>query len=591
MSGLVGFLDPNRPPAQARQQLERMSTSLTRGGSRRDPPLISPPIYATCAHDERASSAILPFQSDGRYLWLDGEIFNREELCRRLHLKASSDPELLIALIDLEPVAFSHLRQLDGIFSAVLYDSRSRRVQLLTDRYGLRPLYWGLHDGRLIWCSEVKSFRELPGFPLTVDRTALNQFFGIGYLLEDRTWLEAVRLLPAATVLTWDPSGAAFEQRQYWSWNDIQPLRGRLDLHELAEHLGVLFMDAVRLRCHEGERIGLTLSGGLDSRAVLAAVPEEVDPLHTATFGQRDCADIQIAARVARLRGAHHHVFEITPDNWWSPRADGVWWTDGQLNLMHMHSIHLVGWVEPFYRINLHPFAGDLILGGSYLSAAQLNRSPLEVFPQLLVGLRRANPLYDPAALAEQLHAVVSRYNSLDAFWLQNRVRRFTLNGPLCFEAALLDRKPTYDNRLIEFCLALPQELRYQGRIYHRMLLHCFPDYYRSIPWQKTGLPITAGRWRSGLKRRTDKLRAHLRDRWPVLLRNDYSDYDCWTRVDPGRAWIQNTLLNPAAHWRQYLPADRARKLLDGHFSDGRLDSEGVLLLMTFELFLRRLLD
>ena len=554
---------------------------------------MQPPVFAARMSSNLDPEEDQPVQRGERSLWFDGEIYNREDLWTRLQRPAGTDSELVLALMDGDTPDHSDLREIDGQFCAVLHDAAAQRLHLITDRYGLRPLYWSRQADRLLWSSEVKAFPQFPGFPVTLDRAALQEFFGIGYLLEDRTWLEAVKLLPAACVMTWDLRLQRLDQNSYWSFREIPRLMGRPDLPALAERMGELFVAAVERRCRSGEQIGLTLSGGLDSRAVLAAIPKSFDPIHAVTFGQRGCADIRIAARAARRRGALHHAFEIDTHNWLPPRVEGGWALDGHLNLMHMHSIHLRGWAERFFRINLHPFAGDMILGGSYLTEPQLDRAPAEVWPQLLDSLRRCNTLYDPAALSEQVEQVASGYETTDTFWLANRVRRFTLNGPMCLEPALVDRKPTFDNALMEFALGLPQELRFEGRIYHAMLLRFFPDYYRSIPWQKTGLPIAAGPIRQRIQRRIDWGHALLQSRYPNAARRfgvrHYSDYDGWTSTDPARTELKELLLHPDARWPQYLSPHAGRRLIDNHFAGSKLDSEGLLLLATFELLLHRL--
>ena len=84
-------------------------------------------------------------------------------------------------------------------------------------------------------------------------------------------------------------------------------MTGKIDVDEVAEELGRLFIDAVNRRCNQ-KGIGVCLSGGLDSRAILAAMPNRQEPIHTITFGKRGCDDIRIASKVAKIKGASHHV-------------------------------------------------------------------------------------------------------------------------------------------------------------------------------------------------------------------------------------------------------------------------------------------
>ena len=113
------------------------------------------------------------------------------------------------------------------------------------------------------------------------------------------------------------------------------------------------------------------LSGGLDSRAIVAALTDDAAPFQMATFGQDHSAHIAIAARVARVRGGEHHVQNLSPANWIEERFAGVWWTDGQLNLLDMHGAEKLGERRNWFDVNISGFIGDLTMGGSHLGASQ----------------------------------------------------------------------------------------------------------------------------------------------------------------------------------------------------------------------------
>jgi len=187
-------------------------------------------------------------------------------------------------------------------------------------------------------------------------------------MVGDETWLRGVELVPAATVITWDIASASIARKhRYWWWNEIKPLTGKIDEDLLTEELGRLFRGAVARRSSGSKTIGLTLSGGLDSRAILAAMPGGRS-LHAVTFGKKGCGDILIASRAARVKGAAHHVAEMNSANWLEQRCNGVWWTDGQFNLLHMNALAGLPLMSQLYDISLDGFLGDAVLGGSYIS-------------------------------------------------------------------------------------------------------------------------------------------------------------------------------------------------------------------------------
>src|SRR6185436_19713275 len=122
--------------------------------------------------------------------------------------------------------------------------------------------------------SELKGLLGLPGFSPTIDQNALRDFVGVGHMLGNRTWFDGVQVLSAATVLTWDLRNQTALERRYWSWDQVQPLSDNIDEREVLHELGDLFVAGVRRRCNDTAAVGLTLSGGLDSRAILAAMPD-----------------------------------------------------------------------------------------------------------------------------------------------------------------------------------------------------------------------------------------------------------------------------------------------------------------------------
>jgi asparagine synthase (glutamine-hydrolysing) len=504
-----------------------------------------------------------------------------------------TDPALLLALFR-QYADFSFLKDVDGLYAAVIYDTNSQHIHLVSDRYGLRHLYWMEHNGSLVWSSELKALLALPDFTPRIDAEAVQEFFGFGYLLEDRTWWHNVELLPSGMVITWSvPEHKVVGRHRYWWWDDIKRFSHMVGLDEAAEEMGRLFIEAVQRRCRPGERTGLMLSGGLDSRAVLAALPDTGLPIHTVTFGKANCDEFRVAAQAARVKGVAHHTVEMHSRNWLEPRIKGVWLTDGQCNILDMHAMAIYHTIRDYFDLHIHAFAGDLILGGSYLTPALFNRAPADVASLLHQSMKKRSPLCQDDFVFERLKAILPAYPYTDAFIIHNRVRRYTVNGALLIEGRTVDRKPTLDNKLMEFCYALPDESRYAALVYKKMLLRYFPELYRTIPWQKTGLPITAHPRRE--KAKALMMRVWHRGRRELAQRgihlpdhHSYMDYDTWTRHEPGYSVIRGALLNPGARWRAYLPVEAGIGLVQNHLNGTRLNAMNVLLLLTFESYLQQ---
>ena len=501
-----------------------------------------------------------------------------------------TDPEILARLYHQKNQPhFSFLKEIDGIFSAIIYDSKLQQIHLLTDHYGLRHLYWTKFNDCLIWSSEIKAFLAFPGFSPTIDRQAVKEFFPIAHLLENRTWFEGVELVPSGTVLTWKIATNQLISHQYWWWDQIKPFTGKIDEQEVVEELGCLFSQAVERRTDKTEKIGLTLSGGLDSRATLAAMPDYGNPIHALTFGKLNCDDARFAKKAAEVKGATHHLFEINHENWLAPRLEGVWWTDGQLDILDMHSLIVFEKVRDFFHINLNAFAGDLILGGSYLKSVSEFDSPIN---EMNAAKRmRCNPRIISRNDMEKYQSLKKQ----DYYSLQNHVRRFTFGGTKLFLTVTEQRKPFYDNRLIEYVYSLPDSLRFNSHIYKKMLLSRYPDFFQSIPWQKTGVPISSLKLIEktvffGKRVKNRVLREMPRFALQYNNPNNYTDYPNWIRQEPVRSFFTQKLRSSSAIYPEYIDKNRVIKELEYHLK-GKDFSRNLCRYLTFELWLQQVFE
>ena len=113
------------------------------------------------APDWRTIPSVCQTQT-GHIAYLDGEFFNRTALAR----SATSDPEFLVQAITGEREL---LNRIDGLFAGVIFDTHKNELHIVTDRYGLRPLYWTRQGNRIAWASQTKAFLALPEFSPVID--------------------------------------------------------------------------------------------------------------------------------------------------------------------------------------------------------------------------------------------------------------------------------------------------------------------------------------------------------------------------------------------------------------------------------------
>jgi asparagine synthase (glutamine-hydrolysing) len=481
------------------------------------------------------------------------------------------------------------LAGVDGSFAAVVYDGHNRIVHLITNRYGHEPLYWTRHQGRLYWASEAKAMLGIPEFDPRIDSLSAESFLQTGMLLGDRTWFEGVSLVPPGSVLSFDLNRQEIRIRRYWHWNDIPARATSLPIRHAARELGDHFLASVRRRAPESDRVGLMLSGGLDSRAILGAISASGRRVPVVTYGQADAPDVQFARRAADARSASHHVFELGEGDWLSPRLPLVWRTDGEVSLLHMHLQVALHQLPDLYAVEMQGFAGDLLLGGSYL------RHPRYFKPAGRMVEIASEVLRCDRELLERL-GVSLDYSRTDFFFLDNWVRRFTLGGIRLIRSVIDARFPFFDNNLLDFVYSVPDVTRYGGALYRHMLLDRFPDLYVDIPYASTGraihrparAPFTYAVTRAGAV--YDRIRRGLARRFgpgtPKQSRH-YHDYPAWIRKSPAAEAIRSSLLDRNALYPEFVDRAVVASQLDRHMR-GENYAPFLLRAFTMEVWLQQ---
>lgn len=538
------------------------------------------------------------------HVWLDGEFYNTSALRQTFGVQfnlAHNDAELLLQLY-LKLRDFSFLKEIDGLYAAVVYDADSQKVSLISDRYGLRPCYWTIFQDSLVWSSELKALLALPGFQPQIDPLAVEDFLGLRYLIGNRTWLKHVELLPAATVLTWDLSARSFHQARYWWWDQIAPLEDTLTAPQIADRLGEYFIAAVKQQSLTPEKVGLTLSGGLDSRAILAAMPDLGYPIQAVTYGRAGCEDLQIATRVAKLKPAHLHVVQLNAENWLTARLPKIWETDGSCSLIHLQFIAALDLIREknLFEVILHGSGAALIKGSN---ASLFNRNQLNYHIEKVLNLNGFSR--SPQHHASVLERFNAYFDSIGAsshiLYIDNRIRSFLLkDSRLSINSGIECRLPFLNNGLQEFLYAVPNELKANNQLYSAMLLRHFPRFYQNIPRQGTGEPISPPGWvrktRKVGQRVIQKLQRELKPLGVTLpthltaLKNrDFCDYTAWMREEPARSQFEAILKNPSAHYPEFLEQHQVLAEWTQYLNSGTGSFDRLGQVLTLEVWLQQL--
>jgi len=257
-----------------------------------------------------------PLCNEDGSIWItfNGEIYNyqqlRHDLIAKGHVFATdTDTEVIVHLY--EELGAGCVSELRGMFAFAIWDSRQEVLMLARDRVGIKPLYYWRNHRSLVFGSEIKSILADPEVECELDPAMIDRLLTFYYLPGEQTLFRNIRkLAPASYMLI---KGGRSEIHTYWDLHfDTSPM----PLKEAESRLSSLLEESVRLHMISDVPVGVLLSGGLDSTAMLSMATEATGgPLSTFTVGfdAKGIEDERQYARLAARRfGAKHHEITVT---------------------------------------------------------------------------------------------------------------------------------------------------------------------------------------------------------------------------------------------------------------------------------------
>ncbi len=254
-----------------------------------------------------------PLHHEHLHLVFNGEIYNYLELREQLRglghgFRTEGDGEVLLhAWAEWGEEA---LERVNGMFALAVWDSRERSLTLASDPFGEKPVYWTNADRQLAFASDIRAIVEVRPRLGSPDEDALGPFVALGLLPPiERSFFAGISRLPGAHVLRWH--AGAVQTRRYWWPRAIDP---PTSYPEAVETLRALLADSIRLRLRADVPVGTSLSGGVDSSAVVALsaelAGEHTRHAFTASFPGFARDEWDRAHEVARAAGVveHHRV-------------------------------------------------------------------------------------------------------------------------------------------------------------------------------------------------------------------------------------------------------------------------------------------
>lgn len=485
-------------------------------------------------------------------------------------------------------------------FAACAVDERSRTAWLVSDRYGYNPIYYACDGETLVFASKLAPLLRCGLVEWGPDAAAVADFFTFEHVTGVRTFAAGVKVLPPATVLRFADGRLTLRSyRPEARPEDGPPLGDR----EAAERLYRELLESVRRSLPADRRVGITLSGGMDSRALLHCAHALGADVATYTYGLPGCRDVAIAAELSRRVGAPHTVVEAGPSL--VPRwlDHGVHVTGGMLSCIHYNILSMADAQEGDDRTILDGLCGDGILGGNLrlgmVAARSADRAVRKVAAwrfsawtpsQLRAGLLHeefARTLdYDPTdAIRRHFRGVAPRdlWRGCHRFEMLERWRRFTQYGPQMTQPLAAVETPFWGNGFMETASRLTPWQLFERRLYLRMYarfmrdLAVVPDSRREVPLSWPFAARCAKKALDFAGRRAARLLGPAGPRPAPGM----TDYPRWFREDLA-PFIEERLRDaPPAVWEVLRP-DAVDALLREHRSGAADHTRKIGCLLTF---------
>jgi asparagine synthase (glutamine-hydrolysing) len=518
-----------------------------------------------------------------------GELFGHQDLQRSMkreghQCSGDSHAEFVVHLYEDRGDAFVHA--LNGSFAVAVWDSRQQRLIIANDRYGLCPLYTAQSGGKYLWASAPKGILADATFPRQINLAAMADFLCRSIPQGNETMFDGIEELPSASVVICHQGQVRCQQ--YWDLS-LQEEETGISAGDYLDGL-VPLLRQVAERWQAGDlRVGLLLSGGLDSRIALSVLRK--DAVTAFTFGTPGCPDVRYARQVAKVGNVSHLALEIKPDYLEDFAWTGIRRTEDLLRCDRFHSIGVYDEIASHVDALITGSTADWILGRfvndprdpfwsdgfsvdryydsrCLMTDEELERLVKPVYFRQMKGLARSR-------LHRDFEKCSSRHttNKVDYWYIRQSHRRLWNRLASLFPDNLVFRPLFFDNDLVDFAQTIPPSLRWgDNSVYRQIIFRTAPELAQVPSTTTAGLPLNANHRQMA---QCDARRKRL-ERWrnqvnkfslglvPPMKTGFYADYDRWLRREL-RDWAESILLDPRTLSREYWNPSAIVQLMEEH--------------------------
>ena len=411
-------------------------------------------IYAGWVCHKNSFADCMPIFNEKKDLVLlfSGENFADKELTDHLkkqgHEFNVSNASYLIHLYEEKGVDF--LQDLNGWFSGILVDLRKEKIILFNNRYGMNRIYY--HDSKdlFYFSSKAKSLLKICPELRKIDMKSMGEFFCCNCVLENRTLFENISLLPGGAEWTFHNSNLV--KKDYYFRPTVWEEQTLLKKEAFYDKLKETFKKVLPRYFRSEQKIGMSLTGGLDSRMILAYIDIPPGKLPFYTFGgmYRDCFDVKVARKIADFCGQPYSVLQLGREyisDFPSIAEKTVYIADGCLDICGSHNIYLNKLAREIAPIRMTgTFGGEILRNVSGFNAFPPDKKLFH--PDFRNYLAEAID----TLLANKKGREISISMFKEAPWLKK-------NSFLLEQTQLTYRAPFMDNDLVSLIYRAPQDV------------------------------------------------------------------------------------------------------------------------------------
>ena len=487
--------------------LDAMAGPITGNPSTRTQQIRQDEFSAVLTEHSKREDLLTSASPDGRYsLILFGQFFEKEY--------ASSQKPAELLLTQFLQGGKKKLLDLNGEYLILLWDRIEKSIWVTNDRLGIKSFYYFSNLEHFLFATELKSLAGISEVSRELDPEALIELLALGHFQSPRSLLKDIPALAPASELTW--KNGRLEISTYWSMAYQQDSALQNDSRAVESYYEVL-KQALELRVAKRNRIGILLSGGLDSRAI-AGILQELRPNESFlswTTGHGHDHDCRYGKKIARAIRSTHQEINIPETFLQDFGPDYVWDLDGEVAIDGCHRAILVNSIQDQTDVVLNGFLGDVLAGTNLLEKTRNAHDFNEIadigFQYYLEGLSEAalQKFLKPSVYAHGGAALKESFRGLLRTSKAENLRdqlgaltlKYHLQGDSRAQYQLLSQSfhvvsPFIDKQVIDFILRLPIEQRVARKAYIQMICRYFPKLAK-VPRAGDGLPLIRSRMRA----------------------------------------------------------------------------------------------